>query len=160
MEEEKQYGYGKRPLWQWLILYAVIAVVVYGLVYYFVLPKNGKGLNTYTAPNSSYATPTQNVPSPSTQAAVKQVIVKGNEFAFAPSTITVQKDQAVEIVFKNTGKFPHNLAIADLNVKTDTIRPGEQTSVKFTPNNIGKFTFICTVPGHADKGMTGTLVVQ
>lgn len=26
-------GYGKRPLWQWIILYIVLAIIVYGLIY-------------------------------------------------------------------------------------------------------------------------------
>ncbi len=29
-------GYGKRPMWQWVVLYVVIAAIVYGLIYYFV----------------------------------------------------------------------------------------------------------------------------
>ncbi|MEX2012846.1 MAG: hypothetical protein WD967_00410 [Candidatus Levyibacteriota bacterium] len=38
-------GYGNRPLWQWILIYVVIGAVVYGLVYYFVLAKNGNGYN-------------------------------------------------------------------------------------------------------------------
>ncbi|OGE20391.1 hypothetical protein A3A14_03805 [Candidatus Daviesbacteria bacterium RIFCSPLOWO2_01_FULL_43_38] len=34
-------GYGKRPLWQWVVIYLVIAAVVYGLIYYFVLARGG-----------------------------------------------------------------------------------------------------------------------
>ncbi len=30
-------NYGKRPLWQWVLIYLIIAAVVYGLVYYFFL---------------------------------------------------------------------------------------------------------------------------
>jgi hypothetical protein len=41
-------GYAKRPLWQWVLLYLVIGGVAYGLVYYFVLAKNG-GYN-YSSP--------------------------------------------------------------------------------------------------------------
>jgi hypothetical protein len=26
-------GYGRRPVWQWVAIYLVIAIVVYGLVY-------------------------------------------------------------------------------------------------------------------------------
>lgn len=37
----KSSGYGKRPLWQWIVLYVVIAIVVYGLIYYFVSAKKG-----------------------------------------------------------------------------------------------------------------------
>jgi hypothetical protein len=32
-------GYGKRPMWQWIVLYVVIAVIVYGAIYYFYLAK-------------------------------------------------------------------------------------------------------------------------
>ncbi len=39
--EQKSYGYGKRPLWQWIVLYLVIAIVLYGLVYYFYFSKKG-----------------------------------------------------------------------------------------------------------------------
>jgi len=34
------YGYGKRPLWQWVLIYVVVALVVYGGVYYFFFAKN------------------------------------------------------------------------------------------------------------------------
>lgn len=34
-------GYGKRPLWQWILIYLVVGGVVYGLVYYFVFAKRG-----------------------------------------------------------------------------------------------------------------------
>lgn len=46
--------YGKRPLWQWLALYAVIGGIVYFLIYYFVIaPKGG-----YVAPTQSGQTST------------------------------------------------------------------------------------------------------
>lgn len=36
--------YGKRPLWQWILLYVVIGGVVYALIYYFFLSKGGAKL--------------------------------------------------------------------------------------------------------------------
>src|SRR6266567_3458063 len=46
-------SYGKRPLWQWILLYIVIGAIVYGAVYYlYLVPKGG-----YNAPSSS---PSQN----------------------------------------------------------------------------------------------------
>ncbi len=27
-------SYGKRPMWQWVVIYLVVASIVYGLVYY------------------------------------------------------------------------------------------------------------------------------
>src|ERR1035437_5777973 len=111
-EEEKQYSYGKRPLWQWILLYLVIGVVIYGLVYYFVLAKNGKGYNNNSAAVPSYTSPTTTQTASSSSAVqVQKVTVSGNEFAFTPSTFTLKKGEPVEITFKNTGAFPHNLTI-------------------------------------------------
>lgn len=44
-------GYGKRPVWQWVAIYLVIGAVVYGLIYYFVIAKDG-GYGTDS--NSNY----------------------------------------------------------------------------------------------------------
>lgn len=34
-------GYGKRPVWQWVLIYLVIAIVVYGLIYIIFIHKSG-----------------------------------------------------------------------------------------------------------------------
>ena len=39
---EEKGGYGKRPLWQWVVLYIVIGGIAYYLIYYFVFAKNGR----------------------------------------------------------------------------------------------------------------------
>lgn len=39
--QKKSSGYGKRPLWQWILVYAVIGAIVYGAIYYFVIAKKG-----------------------------------------------------------------------------------------------------------------------
>ncbi|MEK9200389.1 MAG: hypothetical protein AAB909_00270 [Patescibacteria group bacterium] len=33
--------YGKRPLWQWLVLYTIIGGIVYAAIYYFFFTKTG-----------------------------------------------------------------------------------------------------------------------
>jgi plastocyanin len=159
MDEENKTtkGYGKRPIWQWFVLYAVIAVVAYGLFYHFVLAKNS-GNNS--AQTGVYQQNASSIPSPTTAVAAEKITVEGNEYAFIPSTITLKKGQAAEITFKNTGKYPHNLSITDLGVKSKTIMPGEQDVITFTPDKTGSFAYLCTIPGHADKGMKGTLTVE
>jgi hypothetical protein len=32
-EKPTKSGYGKRPLWQWVVIYLIVAIVVYGLIY-------------------------------------------------------------------------------------------------------------------------------
>ncbi len=36
-------GYGKRPMWQWVLIYIVVAVVVYGVIYLIFFKGNGSG---------------------------------------------------------------------------------------------------------------------
>ena len=164
-EEKKEFQYTKRPLWQWFLLYAVVAIVLYGLLYYFVLSKNKGGYggsnsqNPYQSQSQSSSSPSS-PSSPASSAVNQKFTVVGTEFAFTPSTISVKTGQPVQVTFKNNGKFPHNLTFTDLNVGTKTISPGEEDTITFTPNKTGDFTFICTVPTHADRGMKGTLTVQ
>lgn len=49
--QETTGNYSKRPLWQWVLLYVVLGVVVYGLVYYFVFAKKG----AYTVQQNQYS---------------------------------------------------------------------------------------------------------
>jgi len=103
------------------------------------------------------ASPTAAVMSPENG---QKITVSGDEFAFMPDTITIKKGQPATITFKNTGKYPHNFTIAELNVQTKTIQPGGEDTVTFTPDKAGSFSYICTIPGHADRGMKGTLTVE
>lgn len=34
-------GYGKRPMWQWILIYVVAAIIVYGLIYLLFFHKSG-----------------------------------------------------------------------------------------------------------------------
>ncbi len=36
-------GYGKRPVWQWVAIYLVVAAIVYGLIYYFFIRGGSSG---------------------------------------------------------------------------------------------------------------------
>lgn len=109
------------------------------------------------APTEAVTSPSA---SPSSAMAATEVTVEGNEFAFTPSTIAAKMGDTLKVTFKNTGKYPHNFTVSDLNVKTKTIQPGESDTVEFTVAKAGSFKYICTVDSHADKGMTGILTVK
>ena len=36
-------GYGKRPLWQWILIYVVLAAIVYAIIYFLWIHKSGTG---------------------------------------------------------------------------------------------------------------------
>ncbi|HWZ65592.1 MAG TPA: hypothetical protein VNX65_02215 [Patescibacteria group bacterium] len=46
-------GYGKRPLWQWIALYLVVGIVVYGLIYYFSFYNKKSGSTPYNNTTNS-----------------------------------------------------------------------------------------------------------
>ena len=48
-EQPKQpsKGYGKRPKWQWVLLYIVVAIVVYGIIYLLFIHKSGSSGGGY-----------------------------------------------------------------------------------------------------------------
>ena len=147
-----------------MMIGGIIVVVI--LAGGYLVAKNGMyGSATPTPQPQTQAQPTEAMTSPAaaadTSATTPQAItVEGNEFAFSPSTITAKMGQPITVTFKNTGKYPHNFTVADLNVQTKTIKTGEQDTVTFTPSKTGSFTYVCTVPGHEDKGMKGTLTVE
>lgn len=39
--ENGKGGYGKRPLWQWILIYFIVGGIVYAGIYYFYIRKNG-----------------------------------------------------------------------------------------------------------------------
>lgn len=167
-EGQKEHTYSKKPMWQWVVLYLVIGAIIYGVIYYFLAgdkggytnPTNETYNNTPTSNVTGGISPTVQSPTSSSPSASQEITVEGNEFAFSPENITVKQGQEVKLTFKNTGEFPHNYAIADLDVLTKTIQGGGEDIVTFTPNEAGNFTITCEVPGHADRGMTGILTVE
>lgn len=88
-----------------------------------------------------------------------QITVRGKEFQFAPSEISLPKGQRVTIVFKNDGALSHNLTIEKIRLSTKTIAAGASAAIDFTPDKMGTFKYVCTVPGHKEAGMVGTLKV-
>lgn len=90
------------------------------------------------------------------------------EFAAAESGLAYTSDSAeteageVTIDFDNPQPVAHDVAIEDSGGKeivgTDLITEGEtSTTANLKP---GTYTFFCTVPGHREAGMEGTLTVK
>lgn len=87
---------------------------------------------------------------------VPEVTVVATEFAFDPLMITARG--AVNITLVNQGSLFHDLTIPALGVRV-VARPGEQSTVGLSGVAAGVYEIVCSVPGHADAGMVGTLEV-
>ena len=94
----------------------------------------------------------------SAAATATTVQVKGGEFFFRLSTKTVAKPGRVTFVFKNVGHVLHDFSIA--GKKTPLIQPGKTARLVVTLKKKAKFTYLCTVPGHAQAGMKGVFTVR
>jgi plastocyanin len=65
----------------------------------------------------------------------------------------------VRFEIKNTGKYPHSLAISGVGVKTKTklIQPGKSAVLLVTLKQ-GVYSLWCPVPGHAARGMKAKVI--
>ena len=49
----KKGGYGKRPLWQWILLYVIIGGVIYYGIYYYYTHRKSSSTNGSGTTNTS-----------------------------------------------------------------------------------------------------------
>ena len=135
----------------------IVAVIIIGIGGYFLL----KGGNQ--APAQSPTPAPEIAPGEVEEKIVfeiEEIIVKGSEFAFSPSTITVTVGEQVTINFQNEGSAIHNLVIEGLGVSSRTIGGDNSDIVEFIAPASGTYTVFCSVPGHRAAGMIGSLKVE
>ncbi len=103
-----------------------------------------------------------------------------NSLVFTPKTLTAPVGQPVAVILRNqdavlhdwtvskiaardireAGGVHNHAATADrpaLHVAAD---PGKAAKIEFTPAEKGEYLYYCSVPGHKESGMSGTLIVQ
>lgn len=136
-----------------ILIPVVVIVIVLAVVGIFLSKSGGQSMSTPTPVPSQESTPISG-------AITKEVTIESNEFSFSPSQITVEQGQNLKITFVNKGNFSHNFAIPDYGIKTNTIAGTETDTIEFVADKAGTFRIICTVTGHENLGMTGTLIVE
>lgn len=78
------------------------------------------------------------------------------EFAYTPSEGSVAVDGVINLT--NHGSLQHDLVIDGLD--SGMIDPGADGVLELKDFEPGEYQFWCTVPGHRDAGMEGTLVLE
>jgi uncharacterized cupredoxin-like copper-binding protein len=130
---------------RWLVPLAAVAAAV------LLLPACGGGSNdassTTDGSASSEGTTLQLAADPS-----------GN-LEFDKTTLEAPAGK-VTIVLTNDSSVLHDVAIEGngVDVKSDEVDNGGTASVSATLEP-GTYTFVCTVPGHEEAGMKGTLTI-
>lgn len=111
------------------------------------------------------------------QASAATVTVTASDFKFTPDVLNLTEGRPVTLVLKNSGSVEHTIASAYFSTQQLTVRgqsdqgetaaklkfvavnPGATAEITFTPRGRGRFQFICSIEGHAEAGMVGTIVV-
>lgn len=155
-EEKSGYGYDKRPMWQWIVLYVVVGGALYGLVYYFLFA--GKGEYNYDTSNTASETQPQtqdtslqNNAATGEPAIPQSTSVTISNFAFSPKQISVKVGTTV--TWTNEDSVAHTVTSDDGFFESGTLNTGDTYSYVFsTP---GTYSYYC----RPHPSMTATIVV-
>jgi len=122
----------------------LLTLLVAGLVAGVVLPaSHASGLKVTTKKKHA--------------AKVVKITVVANEWSFKLSKKTVPVGTTVAFKVINKGKIGHDFKIA--GKKTKLLNPGQSQTITVKFGKKGKFTYICSVTGHARLGMQGVFGV-
>ena len=80
-----------------------------------------------------------------------------SEFKFKLSKASAPKG-TVNFKVTNKGQIPHDFKIN--GKKTKLLSAGKTATLTIKFQKTGKFSYLCTVPGHAASGMKGTFTVK
>ncbi len=110
----------------------------------------------------------------------QEITVEVSEFKFVPATIEVSAGRPVKMTLRNKGALEHDWSVQkipmmgkkesasghDMSGVSDkpelhmSAMGGQMGQVEFTPTEKGTYQFFCTVAGHKEAGMVGTMVVK
>lgn len=121
-------------------------------------PKEGTTTTVVSTPPPANATKTE-ATTGSTAMVAKEFIVQSNGLNFTPNQLRVKVGDKLKVTYQNN-KGTHTFTIDELKVKTKLLNAGQKETVEFVADKAGSFEYYCSVPGHKDAGMKGTLIVE
>lgn len=149
---------------------AIVIVILAVLAFFIVSNKKSEAPTpeiNITAPvenegvgvtNNGTISTDPNSGAPVPPAAVKSFTVTGKNFAFSPTTMTVNKGDRVRVTL-NDIDGNHDFVIDEFNAKTKVLKSGESETIEFIADKAGTFEYYCSVGTHRQMGMKGTLTV-
>ncbi len=116
------------------------------------------------------------------EAAESELSIVATDIVYDAARLEVPAHQPVHLTLVNAGALEHDFSIreiaaedthasegeADDHATTEDVHdlalhvaapPGGSGVLEFTPTEAGEYEYYCTVPGHKEAGMVGTLVV-
>jgi uncharacterized cupredoxin-like copper-binding protein len=89
-------------------------------------------------------------------------VLVSNESRFAPSHLVVKAGRPVDLTLRSIGLVSHDFTLREgtsepVHIVVDA---GRSASARFTLARPGTYAFLCTVPGHDEAGMHGTITAE
>ncbi len=117
------------------------------------------------------------------QVAPKTLTIEAVDIGFKPATLEVTAGEPVKLVMQNNGMLEHDFSIMVFPMDGMPVESGgsghdmgdsgmpqpelhmaamgaSSATLEFTPSTPGTYDFWCTVAGHKEAGMVGTLIVK
>lgn len=114
-----------------------------------------------------------------------EFMLTATDIAYDANRLEVVAGQPVRVTLRNNGALEHDFSIMEMPHTGDVMAEeaedgmaghdmsnmgmdpeihvaspmGDSLSVEFTPTTPGEYEFFCTVAGHKEAGMVGTLIV-
>jgi plastocyanin len=96
---------------------------------------------------------------PAAVSGAQTIDVVAREFSFTPDHLTLRAGRTVNVRFSDAGGMFHTFTLAGGRSFNLQANPGESISGALTIGKPGTYQFICSVAGHAQQGMRGTITV-
>ncbi len=87
------------------------------------------------------------------------VTITATEFAYEPSSVEAPAGSTITFTLENKGSVEHDITIDALNFQLYAA-VGETPSLSTPALAAGSYEFHCSIPGHKEAGMTGTITVK
>lgn len=120
------------------------------------------------------------------EAGVQEVELTASDIAYDRTQLEVVAGRPVRLTMHNEGVLEHDFSIMDIHMSEAphsaeegseehmmdmehmgeepelhaAVMPGMDNILEFTPEEAGEYEYFCTVPGHKEAGMHGTLIVR
>jgi plastocyanin len=149
----------------WLVLPAAVAALIVlagcGSSSKTTSSSSSAAESTPTTSSAATSTPASTAPTAGAGETLKLAANPEGQLAFEPKSLTA-KSGKVTIDFTNSSPVGHNVSVETSSGQTVGSTPTFQGGSKTLSLNLkaGSYKFFCSVPGHRQAGMEGTLTVQ
>lgn len=87
-----------------------------------------------------------------------RVTVDASNFSFDPGRLRIGATEEIALAL-HSQDGPHDLAVDGLRLVAE-VGGGETDVARLRIDTPGRYTFFCSLPGHRDGGMEGTITVR